>query len=37
MADEAALGANDYLIHVGDNVNISDETRRKLQEVADES
>jgi hypothetical protein len=36
MADEPALGANDYLIHVGDNVTISDESRRKLQEIADE-
>ena len=36
MADEPALGANDYLIHVGDNVNISDATRPKLQEIADE-
>jgi hypothetical protein len=36
MADDPALGANDYLIHVGDNVNISDAARQKLQEVADE-
>jgi len=36
MADEPALGANDFLIHVGDNVSISDDTRRKLQEIADE-